>query len=257
VSAGTPRISVVTVCFNSAAVLPRAIASLAAQRHANREWVVVDGASSDGTQALVRAADPDVFLSEPDRGIYDAMNKAVALARGELVYFLNSDDRLHDPEVLSDVAARFAADPKLDFLIGRVVLVKPGGNVLSTQRFINRFTLPYADPCHQAVFVRRRLFDEVGGFDLRWRTSADYDWFLRVARAGHRLHHFERTVACFAAGGAHNADPVALAAERRAVRLQYVSRTALGAGTLLARTAHRLSRSMRGLAFGEQALPGA
>ncbi len=253
-----PMISVITVCFNSAPVLPRAIASLAAQTWPNREWVVVDGGSSDGTQALVQAAGPTTFVSERDKGIYDAMNKAVALARGEVLYFLNSDDGLHDPEVLHDVAAQFAADPALSFLMGRVVVEKPGRQVLTTQRYINRLTLPYWDPCHQGVFARRSLFDELGGFDLRWKTSADYDWFLRVRRAGHRLQHFERTVAFFHAGGAHAADPAGLIAERRAIRLQYLSPWALDAGSFLARGVHRLSKQLRGgLALGESLVPGA
>ncbi len=247
-----PLISVVTVCFNSAAVLPRAMASLAAQSWQHREWVVVDGGSTDGTQELVRSGAPTSFVSEPDRGIYDAMNKAVAMSRGEVLYFLNSDDRLHEPEVLAEVAARFAADPSLQILYGRVVVEKPGSSVLTFPRYINRLTLPYTDPCHQAVFVRRALFRQVGLFDLRWSTSADYDWFLRAARAGHQLCHWDRTVAYFSAGGAHAAHPQALAAERRALRLTYVSPLALMAGSLLSRAAHRLSRTFRnGLNVGE------
>ena len=252
-----PLVSVITVCFNSASVLPRAMASLATQTWPHREWVVVDGGSTDGTQALVQSGAPAAFVSEPDKGIYDAMNKAVALSRGDVLYFLNSDDCLHDPQVLADAAAQFAADSALNFLIGHVVVEKPGRNVLTTQRHLNRLTLPYGDPCHQGVFVRRALFDEVGGFDLAWPTSADYDWFMRVWQARHRLQHFNRTVAYFRAGGAHSANPAALVAERRAIRLQYVSPLALRTGSLLTRMAHRLSAELRGgLALDEHAYPG-
>jgi len=255
-AAAGPLVSVVTVCLNSAAQLPGAIASLAAQRWPEREWIVVDGGSTDGTLELVHGAPepPARWLSEPDRGIYDAMNKGVALAQGEIVYFLNSDDRLHDPDVLADVARAFAADPGLALLFGPVRVVKPAAaDVFATQRHVNRHTLPFVDACHQGLFARRRLFDEVGQFDLRWRTSADYDWMLRAVRAGHRMAHLDRPLAVFAAGGMHVRDPAALAAERRALRLQYLSPTALALGSLATRALTRVSRTLRGgLALGER-----
>ena len=249
----TPRISVITVCFNSASVLPAAITSLAAQTDADFEWVVVDGGSRDGTQALMQAAPLPLsaFVSVPDKGIYDAMNKAVGMAGGDIVYFLNSDDRLHDPQVLHDVAAWFAARPDAHFLLGQVVVEKPGLSVLNSQGFVNRYTLPYTDPCHQGLFVRRALFEHVGLFDLRYTTSADYEWFLRVAQRGHALHHVARPFAFFRAGGAHAADPQALAIERRTIRRRYVSEPALLLGTVLARALHRASATLRGgLALG-------
>ena len=98
--------SIITVCFNAIQTLPATAASLAAQRGADYEWVVVDGASTDGTAEWVRAQGDAVsrFVSEKDGGIYDAMNKAVSMARGEWGYFLNADDRLADPEVLAEWA---------------------------------------------------------------------------------------------------------------------------------------------------------
>ena len=259
VTADKPLLSVITVCFNAAALLPRTMASVHAQRWPAREWVVVDGASTDGTQSLVQGSPqlPAAFISEPDRGIYDAMNKGIALARGEVLYFLNADDRLHDPDVLTDVANCFAADASLNFLIANVVVEKPGMTELHTQDYINRFTLPFTDPCHQGVFVRRRLFDEVGLFDLRWPTSADYDWFMRVRQAGHRIQHLDRTVAFFPAGGAHAANPVALANERRALRAQYMPAVSLAVGAFAARAANRLSRmARRGNPIGHTRLAG-
>jgi len=258
-AAPPPLVSVITVCFNAARVLPRAIESLHAQRYPEREWVVVDGASTDGTQALVAQAPerPAAFVSEPDRGVYDAMNKAVALARGELLFFLNADDRLHDPEVLGDVAALFAADPGLDLVYGDVVVEKPGERSLKRANWINRGTLPFEDLCHQAVFAHRRLFEQVGVFDLRWPTSADYDWLLRVFRSPARVRYVARRVAVFAGGGMHTRDPAALVAERRAVRLQYMRRGPLAAGQLASRIVHRLSRTLRGgLWLGHHRLGG-
>jgi len=243
----TPLVSVITVCFNAAKVLPRTIASLQAQHWQAREWVVVDGASSDGTQTLVQSAWPAAYLSEPDRGIYDAMNKAIALARGDVLFFLNADDRLHSADVLGRVAALFAADPALDLVYGNVIVERATvPTVHKSFRRINRHTLPFEALCHQAVFARRRLFDEVGVFNLRWPTSADYDWLLRVFAMGFKVQYVDIDIAYFPAGGAHAHDPAALATERRAIRLQYMTPVALACGRFISRVAHRLSRSLRG-----------
>lgn len=255
VLAATPQVSVITVCYNAAAVLPRTIASIAEQTLMSREWVVVDGGSNDDTVAIARRAPqpPAVLVSEPDRGIYDAMNKAVAMSRGEVLFFLNADDRFFDSFVLAEIAAVFASRPEVHFLIGGVVVETPNRSYLHPHRHVNRWTLPFVDPCHQGVFVRRRLFDDVGPFDLRFPTSADYDWFLRASRAGLRLHHIDRVMAFYPAVGAHAADPAALANERKQLRLQYVSPFVLAAGTFATRAAHRASKVFRGgLVWGQE-----
>lgn len=251
-----PLISVITVCFNAAKLLPRTMASLAAQTWASREWVVVDGGSTDGTQALVHspalAPAPAAFVSVRDRGIYDAMNKGVSLSKGEWLYFLNADDRFFDAQVLADLAAFCASRPAAAFVIGGVVVETPAQSYLHPHRHINRWSLPFCDPCHQGVLVRRELFDQIGLFDLRWPTSADYEWFLRASQAGHRLHHIDRTLAYFPDGGAHAADPTALALERQQIRLSYLSPPLLAAGNLTVRALHRLSKTFRGgLALGQ------
>jgi glycosyltransferase involved in cell wall biosynthesis len=246
--ADRPKVSIITVCFNAATGLPRTIASIRDQTLQDREWVVVDGGSHDNTVALVKTAStvPAAFVSEPDRGIYDAMNKAVAMSRGELLFFLNADDRFFDRDVLADVVRAFDAQPGMNFLLGGVVVEAHRQLYLHAHRHVNRWTLPFVDPCHQGVVVRRRLFDEIGPFDLRWPTSADYDWFLRASRAGHRLHHLDRVLAFYPAAGAHAADPQALAKERKELRLRYLSPAALAAGTFLTRVAHRVSKTLRG-----------
>ena len=115
------RFSVITVTRNSEAVLARAMASLQEQTFADFEWIVVDGASQDGTVAVARrfAAAPLQLVSESDSGIYDAMNKGVRLARGEYLYFLNSDDTLADPAVLERANEAIEATRQPELLIGR------------------------------------------------------------------------------------------------------------------------------------------
>ncbi|MEW5967869.1 MAG: glycosyltransferase family 2 protein [Pseudomonadota bacterium] len=247
------KFSIVTVCWNSAAVLPRARDSLLAQTYRDYEWVVVDGASSDSTMEIVRGFDaaPVVSVSEPDKGIYDAMNKGVRMASGEYVFFLNSDDALHDPVVLADVAKQLAAAPRTDLLYGNVTYEYPDRRMLRTFSHIDARTLPFEDLCHQAVFARRALFDSVGGFDTRFRLNADYDWLIRVFRSGARTRWIDRRIARFTVGGAHVQDAKKLADERRQVRLQYMSPLTLKLGVALLRVRHRYHRHFKAHPLGQ------
>lgn len=203
------RISVVTVCFNAAPTIERTIASVLSQRGADFEYVVVDGGSTDATLDILRrhAGRIDRLTSEPDRGIFDAMNKGVAQAGGDVVYFLNADDAFVDPQVLADVARAFDADPGRAFVYGNVVLEDEPGGARSfparafRKRSISEFL--HNSFCHQAVFARRSLFARLGGFDLRYRYSADYEWIIRAfKRSGGRDFHFvDRDIARYSCLG--------------------------------------------------------
>ena len=247
------KFSIVTVCWNSAAVLPRAMESLRVQTCRDYEWVVVDGASSDNTMAIVEGFDaaPVVSVSEPDKGIYDAMNKGVHMASGEYVFFLNSDDALHDEHVLADMAKMLDAGPDIDLLYGNVVYAYPDRQVLRTFAHIDGRTLPFEDLCHQAAFARRCLFDSVGGFDTRFRLNADYDWLIRVFRSGAHTRWVDRRIARFTVGGAHAQDANKLADERRAVRLQYMSPLGLWLGDGMRRVRHRYHRHFKAHPLGQ------
>lgn len=234
------------------------MASLAAQTFIDYEWVIVDGASTDKTLELVKGFDaaPVTQLSEPDKGIYDAMNKGVGLAKGDYVFFLNSDDALHDPEVLADMASRLDSDPTIEVLYGNVVYDQPGRQILRTFSHINRLTLPFEDLCHQAVFARRSLFATVGLFNKDFHLNADYDWLIRVFRSGAKCIWVDRTVALFTVGGAHIQDPKYLATERKLVRLQYMSKATWLAGDFLRRVRHRLNRIFCSHPLGQIPLSG-
>lgn len=247
------KFSIVTVCWNSEKVLPKALASLHAQRCTDYEWVVVDGGSTDRTLDIVRsfAGAPLNYISEPDHGIYNAMNKGARMARGEFVFFLNSDDALHNSEVLADVAAHLENNPNIDMLYGNVIYEHPGKRTLRTFSHIGARTLPFEDLCHQAVFARRTLFESVGQFDEKFRLNADYDWLIRVFRSGARCEWFDRVVALFFVGGAHTVNPAQLVTERKAVRLQYMSDSKLLVGEFLRRVRHRLHLHFRSHPLGQ------
>jgi len=201
--------SIITVTKNAAATLERSILSVAKQRHRPLDYIIVDGASSDATPAIVAEYGNVVtrFVSEPDQGIYDAMNKGLALARGDFVYFLGADDSLIDGEVLADVAASLDRAP-CDFLYGGIEV-----------RFVDGRAVPFMPPppeealafmicgClpHQASFASRRAFEIAGKFDPRYRIAGDYDWFLRVLTAdGLVTRRTERTIASYQMGGLSN-----------------------------------------------------
>ena len=225
--------SIVTVCFNSEAVIDAAAASLAEQTCRDFEWVVVDGASSDLTLERVESYEalPKKVLSEPDAGIYDAMNKALRLAEGEYVFFLNSDDRLHDAGVLDQVRALLLTcrEPP-DLVIGQVIQVAGHVRTLRTYNHLSPRRLLFDSLCHQALFARRTLFERFGDFDTRYRMSADYDWLLRVVRGGGRIAHLARPVAVFAADGAHSRHVELTRAEAFQIRANHGGRWELPVG---------------------------
>ena len=207
-----PRISVITVCFNAAPSIERTIKSVLSQKDARIEYIVVDGASNDGTMAIVdrHAARIDKIVSEKDGGIFDAMIKGAQLATGDVVYFLNADDAFADDTVLRDISRAFEEDPSRTFVYGNVILEDEPGGRLSfpakpfKTRSISEFL--HNSFCHQAVFVKRSLFAELGPFDEAYRYSADYEWIIRAfKRAGGKDFHFlERNIAFYSCLGRSN-----------------------------------------------------
>jgi glycosyltransferase involved in cell wall biosynthesis len=238
----SPLVSVVTVSFNAMSALPDTLASLRAQQGVSYEWVVVDGASKDGSAEWCASQSPDAFVSEPDRGIYDAMNKAVRIARGEWVYFLNAGDRLADPRTLADLVA--AARPEDGLVYGDAVYFGDRGERRKRFDWVSPRNLVYGDLCHQAVIARRRLFGKVGPFDLAYRYNADFDWLLKVVATGAGMRYVPRDVAYFHDAGAHVAAAQKSEAERDVVRAPHCPRWRwlLGHGALRVRL--KLRRSL-------------
>lgn len=239
---GRPLFSIVTVVYNAAGLIEGTGRSLREQNFADYEWLVVDGASRDDTLARAQALGvPGTRIhSEPDRGIYDAMNKAIALARGQWIYFLNAGDSYVDAGVLGDVARFLSQHPDTRLVHGNIRHLEPERIYVERTAYVRRWLLLFEDLNHQSVFAHRSLFEALGGFNLGFRTSADYDWLLRVFRSGAKVRHIERTIANFLDGGMHARDPEALASERRQLRTQYAGPALLGAGYLLARVRRRL-----------------
>ncbi|ODS67742.1 MAG: hypothetical protein ABS43_29840 [Bordetella sp. SCN 67-23] len=247
-----PFFSLITVCFNAERSIASTLQSAREQTCRDFENVVVDGASTDGTLGVVHRFDdlPLAITSEPDQGIYDAMNKGVARAEGEVLYFLNADDQLHDPEVLERVRQVFASNPEIDLVWGNVVYDNPDGSSMA-RRFehIHPGNLVFLDLNHQGAFARKRLFDRIGTFNTAFRINADYDWFLRALGSGAVWEYADINVARFHTGGTHARNVKKLRDERHAVRMQYIHPLKYRVGALgynLAHKARRLWRILRG-----------
>lgn len=238
-----PLFSIVTVCFNAQDELAGTLADLRRQTFDDYEYVVIDGASTDGTLALLAEAGDlvDNLVSEPDGGIYDAMNKGVRAARGDYVYFLNAGDGFADADVLADVAAELRAAPEIDLLYGAAVFQSHTGSTRQTYGHINANKLAFANLCHQATFARRTLFLRFGEFDLDYRVVADLEWLVRIFRAGAVRKCIDRDICIFSTGGMH-----ARHAERlRIEKLQLQQRLFGRIGAATGRVRFRAERWLR------------
>jgi len=201
------KISVVTVAYNSAETIGETMKSVAAQRHAPIEHIVVDGASTDATLAVVREQGPHVstVLSEPDRGIYDAMNKGVGLATGDVIGFLNADDYYAHERVLADVASAFGDD--VDAVFGDVGFFRADRPDRLVRRYRSKRFGPERlawgwMPPHPALFVRAEVFRQVGAFRTDYRIAGDFEWIVRAfSGASIRYRHLPDVMVHMRTGG--------------------------------------------------------
>jgi glycosyltransferase involved in cell wall biosynthesis len=208
---GGPKVSVVTVCYNSADTIEDTIRSVLSQQHGRLEYVVVDGGSTDGTlDILAKYQDRiDKCISEPDRGIYDAMNKGVGLAEGELVGFLNADDVYASPTVISEIAAVAHAN-HVDGVYGDLMYI----GRRDTQRIVRywragqyRAKAFYSGwvPPHPTFFCRTALYREFGGFDPQYRVAGDFELMLRFIEKQHiNVHYIPKPFVRMRVGGKAN-----------------------------------------------------
>lgn len=205
-------LSVVIPSYNVEPLLRACVASITQQTFSDYEILIVDGASTDETPSLIAelaARHPRIrWVSEKDRGVYDAMNKGVKLARGQWLLFLGADDSLRDPTVLERAVRHL--DDTVDFVYGDVMLENDpwgrSGTVYGGEFSVRDITT--RNICHQAIFYSRRVFETFGDYDLRYRAFADWELNLRLFNKV-RKKYLPVTVANFHGGGlsAGNHDP--------------------------------------------------
>jgi glycosyltransferase involved in cell wall biosynthesis len=209
-----PKLSIITVSYNSAGTIGHAIRSVLEQDYANLEYIIIDGNSTDGTQQIVAqhlppaASSPVVkFVSEPDAGIYDAMNKGIRMATGEVVGMLNADDFYPHTCVLTEVMRAFD-DEQVDAVFGNVVFVPPKALEKVVRKYSSngwhpgKFAWGYM-PAHPSFFVRRKFYEQFGLFKTDYQIAADYELLIRFLYV-HRLRYryLPSTIVTMRTGGA-------------------------------------------------------
>lgn len=203
------KISVVTVCYNAADTIAATLRSVAAQQHDDFEHIVIDGASRDATAEVVqRNAHPRLrWVSEPDKGIYDAMNKGIRLATGDLIGFLNADDFYARTDALSLISGAGAVRGSASAVGGAVALLGPNDLARARRHYRAVSFAPWMlrfghMPPHPGFYATREAFDAVGEFDPSIRTGADFEWMVRFFHVhGLPMRAIPETLVGFRLGG--------------------------------------------------------
>lgn len=198
------KVSIITVCKNSAGTIERTIQSVLNQDYENIEYIIVDGESSDGTLDIIKKYEDRIsfWCSEPDKGIYDAMNKGIAHASGDIIGILNSDDWYKGDAVSKTV--RKIKETQAEITYGNMEMINTTGvrQTWKPARDANPWQgMPWS---HPTVFVTKKMYDEVGGFDTSYRIAADYKWLFERWIEGKKIVYIDAVITCFSTGGISN-----------------------------------------------------
>jgi len=208
-----PKISIITVCYNAETLIERTIQSVLGQTYANIEHVIVDGNSTDKTMDIVRGVFSKKtvetqciaslqIVSEPDTGIYDAMNKGLALTTGDYVWFINAGDEIYEPTTLENLMPFF--EQNADVIYGDTVRVDEGRNVLGLREKRPPKTFTWKSfrmgmsVCHQSILIRKTIAPT---YDLNYKITADIDWIIRVMKQAKNVCNSHQVLSRFLIGG--------------------------------------------------------
>lgn len=206
------KISVITVTYNSGATVRDTIESVLKQTYADYEYLLVDGGSKDNTVDIIKEYEPKFegrlrYVSEPDKGIYDAMNKGIRMATGVVVGILNSDDFFTSDDVIERVAEAFSGDDSLDAVYGDIHFVKDGDLGKCTRYYSSKSFRPWLlrfgfMPAHPSFYCKKAVFDKYGLYDLQYRTSSDFEMMVRLfAKAKIKARYLNMDFVTMRAGG--------------------------------------------------------
>ena len=195
------KVSIITVCKNNKDTIEQTILSVLEQTYPNIEYIVIDGASTDGTVSIIQKYQEKIayWISEPDTGIYNAVNKALCHISGDIVGILNSDD-WYEPETLATVVSEFMENDS-DVVYGNINLVDRAGNrKIVRPRGIEQIHYGMVI-CHPAFFVRSNVYNDVGRFNEKYKIAADYDFVLRCVQSGIKMKYIDSVLTNFRKGG--------------------------------------------------------
>jgi glycosyltransferase len=188
------KISIITVCFNSERTIEDTIRSVISQDYPLIEYIIVDGSSTDSTMKVVEKYSTNIskYISEPDKGIYDAMNKGITMSTGDVIGILNSDDIFASNRILSDVVNVFVKNTEIDAVYGNITYFKDETTGKTIRTWI---TKPYYDkffdhgevPPHPSLFVKKRVYDSIGAYFPNFKITSDYEFMLRAFK----IHNYK------------------------------------------------------------------
>lgn len=203
INVASPKISIITIVYNNVRDVEHTILSVINQTYNNIEYIIIDGASTDGTLDIIQQyrGSIDILISEKDQGIYDAMNKGLAKASGDYVLFLNSGDELYDNHTLQTIVEK---GHSADIIYGETKLVDEDRKIIGDRRHkapahFNWKSFQYGmNVCHQAIYVKREIAEP---YDLQYKLSADVDWVIRAAKKAKSTQNVNAYVARYLVGG--------------------------------------------------------
>ncbi|RZK12549.1 MAG: glycosyltransferase [Flavobacterium sp.] len=199
-----PKLSVVTVNLNNAAGLRKTMQSVFSQTFSDREYIIIDGGSIDGSKEILKQYSDKLsyWVSEKDKGIYNAMNKGIIQSRAEYILFLNSGDYFVDREVLTNAVSIMKSNPA-DIYYGNIVIEHENGKLVSKKhpKVISLDFLENETINHQASLIRRSLFDDMGLYDLRYSMAADHAFYVKALLKQTPFHHINQDMVFYQLDG--------------------------------------------------------
>lgn len=180
------KVSIITVCYNSEKFIRNAVDSVLCQSYQDIEYIIIDGGSTDNTVEIVRSYGSKIskFISEPDKGIYDAMNKGLKMATGDIIAILNSDDFYAGSEVIKNITGAFADETTLIAYGDLQVVDRDNTDKIIRLYKADKFTLKSLKygimPGHATIFLRKKIFEQYGYYKTDYRIAADFDFVVRV-----------------------------------------------------------------------------
>lgn len=199
-----PLVSIITVVFNGADTIEKTIQSVIRQTYPRIEYIIIDGGSKDNTLSIIQKYGSHIafWLSEPDKGLYDAMNKGIAHAHGRYLWFINSGDLIHDDHTLSDILEH--PGPYPDIYYGDTVIIDENGRELGERRLRPPKVLDWKSfrmgmlVCHQSILVSKKIAEK---YNLIYKSSADFDWVIRALQKAGSINNTHLPLSRFLQGG--------------------------------------------------------
>ncbi len=219
----TPKISIITVVFNASELLEDTILNISGLEYSNKEYIIIDGGSSDGTVDIILRHSNlvDKWISEPDQGLYHAMNKGLMLADGDYLWFINAGDKVFSPQILKNI---FNEPTGLcDIYYGDTMIIDRDGNEIGMRRLKPPDRLSYKNMingmvvCHQSVLVKKSI---APAFDISFRIASDYKWLLESLKKSEKICNTKMILTYFLEGGINKKNIIKSLKERSRIMIK-------------------------------------